>query len=136
MTEKTAQPASRPLSPHLQIYHWHVTMVVSILHRVTGVALAAGSVLLVGWLWSAAYDPACFAGIARFFGSVPGKVLLIGWTAAFYFHFCNGIRHLFWDAGKGFDPQFAARTAWGVFIAAAFFTLCTWIPLLTAGGRP
>lgn len=129
MTEKTLQ-SSRPISPHLQIYRWHVTMAVSILHRVTGVALATGTVLLVGWLWSAAYSPECFSAINGFMNNAAGKLLLFGWTAAFYFHLCNGIRHLFWDAGLGFEIHKAERTAWAVFIATAVLTLCTWAPLL------
>ncbi|HEU5047017.1 MAG TPA: succinate dehydrogenase, cytochrome b556 subunit [Rickettsiales bacterium] len=126
MTEKTAPAIARPLSPHLQIYRWYITMVVSILHRVTGVALAVGTVLLVGWLWAAAYDAHCFAAIQSFLAGTVGKLLLMGWSAAFYFHFCNGIRHLFWDAGKGFELTTARRTAWLVFLATAFFTTCTW----------
>lgn len=126
MTDKTAPAVSRPLSPHLQIYRWQITMVVSILHRVTGVALAVGTVLLVGWLWSAAYDARCFVAIQEFLSGTVGKLLLMGWSAAFYFHFCNGIRHLFWDAGKGFEITKARYSAVAVFVAAIFFTVCTW----------
>jgi succinate dehydrogenase / fumarate reductase cytochrome b subunit len=126
MTEKSSQTASRPVSPHMQIYKWEVTMLVSFLHRVTGVALAAGTILLVGWLWSAAYSPACFDGIHKFLISDLGQGLLLAWTASFYFHFCNGIRHLFWDVGLGFDIATSKHTAWLVWFASAFFTVCTW----------
>jgi succinate dehydrogenase / fumarate reductase cytochrome b subunit len=115
------------MSPHLQIYKWHVTMVVSILHRATGVALVIGTFFLVGWLWAAAYDPACFASIHKFFTSFLGKLMLFGWALSFYFHFCNGIRHLVWDIGKGFEVHTAERTAWVVIIASVVLTLLTWL---------
>jgi len=134
MTQKTVSPASRPLSPHLQIYRPQITSMTSILHRITGVALVVGTVLLVGWLWSAAYSPDCFAGIHKFFTGFFGRLLLIGWTLAFYYHFCNGIRHLFWDIGKGFEIHFATKTGIAVFIATAFFTVCTWATILTSTG--
>jgi len=124
MTEKMQH--TRPLSPHLQIFKWHITMAVSILHRVTGVALGIGSLLLVGWLWSAAYDVSCFAAMHKFFSSFFGKLLLFGWTAAFYFHFCNGIRHLVWDTGRAFEIHTAERTGWAVVGATGVLTLITW----------
>lgn len=133
MNQKALKIDTRPLSPHLQIYKWHLTMMVSILHRITGVALAVGTVLLVGWLWAAAYDAEWFAAIHNFFAGWLGKLILFGWSLAFYFHLCNGIRHLFWDMGKGFEIHTAERSAWAVFIAGALLTLLTWGGILTYG---
>jgi succinate dehydrogenase / fumarate reductase cytochrome b subunit len=86
--------AERPLSPHLQIYRWQLTSVLSILHRAAGIALSVGAVLLVWWLVAAASGPAAYSRAAGFFGSWIGLVLLFGWTAALFYHLCNGIRHL------------------------------------------
>lgn len=134
MTQKTSQPVtSRPLSPHLQIYKWGITMALSILHRITGVALAIGSLLLVGWLWAAAYSPQCFASLNSFFADGIGKFLLFCWSVAFYLHFCNGIRHLFWDIGKGYEIGVAKRSGWAVVIMTAFFTFFTWMTILKGG---
>ncbi len=83
----------RPLSPHLQIYRWQWTMALSILHRATGVALAAGTLLLVCWLMSLATGATAFADLQKFLVSLPGKVCLIGWSWALFYHLANGIRH-------------------------------------------
>lgn len=105
-------------------------MTLSILHRVTGVALVVGSVLLVIWLWAAAYAWPCFSNMNNFFAGSLGNVLLFGWSVAFYLHLSNGIRHLFWDMGKGFDIVHARRSAWVVVGMTAFFTLATWTTVL------
>ena len=86
--------AERLLSPHLQIYRWQLTSVMSILHRATGLALSAGGVLLVWWLVAAAGGPEAYEGVRDFLGSWLGIVLLLGWSAALFYHLCNGIRHL------------------------------------------
>lgn len=117
----------RPLSPHLQIYRWQLTSVLSILHRMTGVALAAGTLLLVYWLVSAAAGPACYAAAQSFVGSILGRLLLFGWTVALFFHLCNGIRHLFWDAGRGFELKNAYASGWAVVIATALLSIGAWI---------
>jgi succinate dehydrogenase / fumarate reductase cytochrome b subunit len=122
----TYASAQRPLSPHLQIYRPQMSSVTSILHRVTGLALSTGSLLLVAWLWAAAYSPECFGWMHDFFTSIAGRLLLIGWTAAFYYHLCNGIRHLFWDIGKGFEIHTSTVTGWSVFAATLLLTLLTW----------
>jgi succinate dehydrogenase / fumarate reductase, cytochrome b subunit len=97
---------SRPLSPHLQIYRPQITSVVSISHRMTGVALTVGTLLLVWWLVSAANGPDAYERATRFIGSWFGILLMLGWTFAFFFHLCNGIRHLVWDTGYGLElPQ-------------------------------
>jgi succinate dehydrogenase / fumarate reductase cytochrome b subunit len=119
--------ANRPLSPHLQVYKPQITSVLSILHRLTGVALAVGTLLLVYWLVAAASGPEAFAAAQDFLGSVVGIVLLFGWSVALYYHLCNGIRHLMWDAGYGFELPDVYRTGWAVVIATAALTLVSWI---------
>ena len=93
----------RPLSPHLQIYKWQWTMVLSILHRATGIALSAGTVILVVWLLALAGGPAQYFQLQQFLTSIPGYVLLVGWTWALFYHLANGVRHLVWDSGFGYD---------------------------------
>jgi succinate dehydrogenase / fumarate reductase, cytochrome b subunit len=92
-------PASRPLSPHLQIYRPQITSVLSISHRATGLALSLGTLLLVWWLVALARGPEAFASVQSFVGSWLGRLLLLGWTFSLFFHLANGIRHLCWDAG-------------------------------------
>jgi len=117
----------RPLSPHLQIYRWQITSVLSILHRGTGVALAVGTLLLVYWLIAAAAGPDSFAAAQGLIGSIFGRVLLLGWTWALFYHLCNGIRHLFWDAGRGFELKTAYASGWTVVGASFALTLAAWI---------
>ena len=115
--------ADRPLSPHLQIYRWQLTSVLSILHRATGVALSAGAILLVWWLVAAASGPEVYEGVEDFLGSWLGLLLLFGWTAALFYHLCNGIRHLVWDAGHGFGLATTYASGWAVVAASAGLTL-------------
>src|SRR5579864_7450191 len=93
----------RPLSTHLQVYRWQLTSVLSILHRFSGVALSAGTILLVWWLVAAAQGPLPYAGVQHFLGSLIGRILLFLWSVALYYHLCNGIRHLWWDTGRGLE---------------------------------
>jgi succinate dehydrogenase / fumarate reductase cytochrome b subunit len=122
--------SERPLSPHLQVYRWQITSVLSILHRMTGVALAVGTLVLAYWLSAAAYGEATFAQAQRILGSPLGLLLLIGWSFALWFHFCNGIRHLAWDLGWGFELRQVYATGWAVVIAAVVLTAATWIAAL------
>jgi succinate dehydrogenase / fumarate reductase cytochrome b subunit len=122
------------LSPHLQVYSPQLTSMLSISHRITGAALAVGTILLVGWLWSAAYSPDCFAGISGFLNSILGRLMLFGWSFAFYFHLCNGLRHLFWDIGKGFELPDAYRSGHIVIVASIVLTGITWIIAFAQGG--
>lgn len=117
----------RPLSPHLQVYRFQWTMALSILHRITGVALAVGTLLLVWWLVAAASGPEAFATVQGFIGSILGRLLLFGWTLALFYHLCNGIRHLFWDAGYGFELDVAYRSGLAVLGASVALTLISWI---------
>ena len=116
----------RPLSPHLQIYRPEITSALSILHRLTGVALAAGTVILVWWLVAAAAGGEAFALINGLIGSLVGQVLLVGWTFALFYHLSNGIRHLAWDIGYGFDLRVLRRTGLLVVAAAVTLTAITW----------
>ena len=115
--------AGRPLSPHLQIYKPQITSVLSILHRFTGLALSVGTLPLVWWLLAAAAGPASYARAQAFFGSWLGVLLLIVWAYALFFHLCNGIRHLVWDAGRGLDIATTYTTGWAVVAASAGLTL-------------
>lgn len=117
----------RPLSPHLQIYRPQITSVLSILHRITGVLLALGTLLLVYWLLAAASGPSAFATAQGLIGSWLGRLVLLGWTFALFYHLCNGIRHLCWDAGLGFDLRTVSRTGWAVVAGSAILTLAAWI---------
>ena len=120
-------PSPRPLSPHLQIYRWQLTSVLSILHRFTGIALAVGTLLLVYWLVATAAGPAEFAAAQDFVGSILGRLLLFGWTVALFYHLLNGIRHLLWDAGRGFELRNAYASGWAVVIGAAALSVLAWI---------
>jgi succinate dehydrogenase / fumarate reductase cytochrome b subunit len=118
---------SRPLSPHLQIYKWPVSMALSISHRITGIGLSIGTLLLTWWLVAAAAGDKAFAGVQGFLGSWFGVFLLLCWAAALLFHLFTGIRHLVWDAGLGFDNHIYRTTGWGVIGATAALTLIVWI---------
>lgn len=118
---------NRPLSPHIQIYRWQWTMTLSILHRITGVALALGTLLLVWWLVAAASDPAYFALVQDYVGHWLGRLLLFGWSFALFYHLVNGIRHLLWDAGWGLELPTAHATGIAAFAAAVVLTLLAWL---------
>jgi succinate dehydrogenase / fumarate reductase cytochrome b subunit len=117
----------RPLSPHLQVYRWPVSMALSILHRITGCALGVGTLLFTWWIVAAASSDDAFDRAQRFIGSALGLLLLFGWSVALIFHFFSGIRHLVWDAGIGFDAPTYNTTGWGVIIATAVCTVLVWI---------
>lgn len=117
---------SRPLSPHLQIYRLPITAVISISHRVTGVLLAAGSILLVYWLVAVASGPDAFAEAQALLGSIIGRMVLLALTFALFYHLANGIRHLFWDAGLGFELRAVRASGMLVVVAAVVLTLVAW----------
>ena len=91
--------SDRPLSPHISIYRWPITMVLSIVHRATGVAMSIGLIVLAAWLINIAGGAADYAQFTDLMSTLVGRVLLIGWSFAFFFHLANGVRHLVWDAG-------------------------------------
>lgn len=119
--------SDRPLSPHIQVYRPQLTSVLSILHRLTGVALAVGTLLLVYWLAAAALGPGAYEGARGFLGSWLGMVLLFGWSLALFYHLCNGVRHLAWDAGYGLSLVSTYGSGWAVLVATAALTLLAWI---------
>ena len=126
---------NRPLSPHLQIYRPQLTSVLSITHRATGVALSLGTMVLLYWLQAVARGPETYAAAQEFLGCWLVQLVLAGWTWAFFYHLCNGIRHLFWDAGKGFELHQVYASGYTVLAAATTLTALTWgYVLLVAGG--
>ncbi len=116
----------RPLSPHLSIYRWPITMVLSILHRMTGIALSLGFVMLAVWLFDIASGPDAYAAFQKYVNTVVGKLLLIGWSFAFFYHLSNGVRHLYWDTGRGLEKEQATRSAWLTLIMAVALTAVFW----------
>ena len=118
--------AARPLSPHLQVYRPQLTSVLSITHRATGVALAVGTLLLVWWLVAGATGPEAYGTVQGFFRSWIGRLLLLGWTLSLFYHLCNGIRHLFWDAGYGFELRTTYVSGWLVIVATLVLTALSW----------
>jgi len=118
---------NRPLSPHLQVYRPQITSVLSILHRITGVALAAGALLLTYWISAAGYGPETFERAQAFVGSWFGRLLLLGFTFSLFYHFANGIRHLAWDAGWGFELPTLRLSGWIVVIFSIVATAATFI---------
>jgi succinate dehydrogenase / fumarate reductase, cytochrome b subunit len=117
----------RPLSPHLQVYRPQITSVLSILHRITGAALAVGTLLLVYWLIAIASGPENYDTAQSVMGSIVGRILLFGWSWALFYHLANGIRHLAWDAGWGFELRTVSITGWTVVILSFALTLVAWI---------
>ena len=117
----------RPLSPHLTIYRWPITMVLSILHRMTGVALSVGLIAFVVWIEAVAYEFIPYDRVFALMQSLPGQILLLGWCFSFFFHLSNGIRHLIWDTGRLFEKKQADVSAWIVLLASASLTLLYWL---------
>jgi succinate dehydrogenase / fumarate reductase, cytochrome b subunit len=126
--------SSRPLSPHLQIYRPQLTSLLSITHRGTGVFLSAGALVLAYWLMSIANGETAYATAQACLSSLPGKLLMGLWTFSFYFHLCNGIRHLFWDIGAGFELKTLYASGYAVVVSSLTLTAVTWGYALSAGG--
>lgn len=134
-TPQNTAPKPRPLSPHLQIYRWRIPMLTSILHRVTGAALIVGSLIIVWWVVALAMGIEEYGFFINLIASPLGKLTMIGWTWAFWYHMLNGIRHLFWDAGYGFKLQTAFRTGVLILILSVLFTGATWFKFYTDFGQ-
>lgn len=132
---KSTRP-KRPLSPHLMIYSPPVNMVMSITHRITGVALYVGTLLLAVWLIAAASGPAAFETVAALFGTLLGKLILLGYTWALLQHMAGGLRHLIWDTGKGFGLKTVDLLSWGSLILSLVLTVLIWSYVTTNGGGP
>lgn len=116
----------RPLSPHLGIYKWPLAMAISILHRITGVALAIGAALMVSIFVAIAADPECYEWIRGVLNNKICKTFLFLWTFALFLHLFNGIRHLFWDAGYGFEKSTTTKSGVMVIIATFILTFAVW----------
>jgi succinate dehydrogenase / fumarate reductase cytochrome b subunit len=118
---------NRPLSPHLQIYRWQITMAMSILHRATGVGLLLGGVLVVWWLLAAATGPEYFDFVDGLITSWLGLLVLLGLTWALCYHLLNGIRHLVWDTGRGFDLETSDKSGMAVAVGSVVLTALLWL---------
>lgn len=125
------QGVQRPLSPHLQVYRWQITMWLSSLHRITGLLLSAGAFALAIWLIAVAGGPQSYAAAQQVFGAGWFKVLLIGWTFCFFLHLANGVRHLAWDVGAGFEKPQISASGWTVIVVAVLATAAfSWLAIL------
>jgi succinate dehydrogenase / fumarate reductase cytochrome b subunit len=131
MAEAAPPPRPRPISPFLfpptGTYRWQLTSALSILHRATGVALGVGTLLLTWWLLALLGEPSDFDSVQEFLGSVIGRILLLAWTWALFYHLSNGIRHLIWDAGHALDLPSVYRGGWLVVILSFVLTAATWV---------
>jgi succinate dehydrogenase / fumarate reductase cytochrome b subunit len=126
----TNMSRQRPLSPHLQIYKPQLTSLLSILHRATGVALSIGSVILVSWVVALSLGETAYSSYSMIINSWFGKLVLFGFTFGLFYHLSNGIRHLFWDAGYGYDLKVAYTSGTLVIISSLTLTIVTWFIVL------
>lgn len=117
----------RPLSPHLSVFRWPITMALSILHRATGVAMSVGLIAYAVWLMAAAGSPELYGWLQEFFSSILGQLMLIGWSFAFFLHLANGIRHLVWDTGRGIDRANANTSGWLIVAFTVVATALFWV---------
>lgn len=130
MSDAKAQPRGpqdRPMSPHLQVWRWHVTMATSILHRATGMALYAGALVIAGWFITLAAGPEAFDSYRALLGSPIGYLVLFGLTFSLFYHLGNGIRHLVWDTGRGLEPKTADMSGWAAIVFAIVATVLIWV---------
>lgn len=118
---------ARPLSPHLQIYRWPVTMATSIVHRATGIGNTLGAIVLTGWLVALTAGEGSYALYAEFLNSLVGRAILVGFTWSLVYHLCNGVRHLVWDTGHGFAKSTASFTGILVFLLSIAGTVVVWL---------
>ena len=116
----------RPLSPHLQIYKPQITSVLSILHRATGIVLFGGSILWCFWFVSLAAGRAAYHHGQELLVSPLGLIILLGWSFSFFYHLCNGIRHLLWDIGVGYEMKTVRKSGWTVVFSSVILTGATW----------
>ncbi len=117
----------RPLSPHLQVYRPQLTSVLSITHRATGIGLSFGIILLITWIIAAAAGENYFIIVNSIVTSWFGKLVLLGFTWALFYHLCNGIRHLFWDAGFGFELSTVYKSGYATVVGSIILTAAAWI---------
>ena len=123
----TKQPRPRPISPHLQIYRPQLTSVMSILHRITGVVMSLGSVIIVLWLAAAALpDTTYYSLLQSYITSTVGILIMFGWSWAVFYHMANGIRHLLWDMGYGFEIKTVYKSGYIAVLASFILTVVLW----------
>lgn len=136
MADATQAPKRhpRPISPHLSIYSPLVNMVMSIVHRLTGVALYFGTLLLAWWLIAAATGPSYFDFVNGLLTTLPGKLILLGYTWALMHHMLGGMRHLIWDTGRGFNISTVNLLSWGTIIGSLGLTAAIWAGALKMKG--
>mgnify|MGYP001810373036 CR=1 FL=1 len=123
----------RPLSPHLQVWRWHATMLGSILHRVTGSALVGGVILVALWLGTLAFGPEAYATFVTLAGSPLGLLVWFGLSLAAFYHLAAGVRHLIWDTGAGLTPRAANRLSSLSIAFAVVATIALWVGLFVTG---
>lgn len=128
-----SRPKARPLSPHLQVYKPMLSMMMSIVHRITGVGLYYGMILLAWWLMSAAVGPNPYSNVQEFASSIIGKLILFGFTWALMHHLLGGIRHLLWDIGIGFGPNERELLTWATLIGGIVLTILLWVIAFLVG---
>lgn len=126
MTSVPRGPANRPLSPHLQVWRFHVTMLSSILHRITGVGIYLGALIVAVWAIALGMGPAAYGTFLGLMGGPLGKLVLFGMTASLFYHLGNGVRHLIWDFGYGLTKEEATSSSFAVFGFAIVATLAVW----------
>jgi succinate dehydrogenase / fumarate reductase cytochrome b subunit len=117
----------RPLSPHLQVYKIQITSLLSILHRGTGIVLYGGAILCALWFVALAAGPESYGKMQAFLLHPVGLIILMGWSFSFFYHLCNGMRHLMWDWGAGYEMVSVRRTGWIVVVSSFFLTGMAWI---------
>jgi succinate dehydrogenase / fumarate reductase, cytochrome b subunit len=132
MTQGSRAQGSRPLSPHVQIYGVYLTMAFSFMHRISGFAIASGLLLFTWWVTALARGPESFAVVQGVMQSFLGTLVLIGFTLAFFYHACSGIRHFVFDAGYGLDKVSIRQSAIFIGAAAVFLTVVFWLVILVA----
>jgi succinate dehydrogenase / fumarate reductase, cytochrome b subunit len=117
----------RPMSPHLQIWKPHITMATSILHRITGVGNYIGAFIVVAWLFAIAAGADYYQPLAGVIGTIWGQLILFGFTVSICFHLLTGLRHLFWDAGAGFNPKLASFVGGVILVLAVVGAVAIWV---------
>lgn len=127
MTDAPTGLRERPKSPHLTVWRWHITMLTSILHRATGVALYGGALIVAGWAIALANGPEAYGQYKALLGSPVGKLVMFGLTMAVFYHLANGVRHIVWDAGHGLDLRSANASSIAVLAFTAAATLAIWL---------
>ncbi len=130
----TVPARERPLSPHLQVWRWHLTMLTSILHRATGLALYGGAVIVAVWALSLGAGPEAYQGFVDLMASPLGRFVLVGLTLSIFYHLANGLRHLFWDAGLGLSVTASHQSGIMAMAFSVVATITVWAIGLGPGG--